>query len=261
MRCHPLIALLAITPLMAGADLQSAPPGGHWTFGIIRQGPTFTGTFTDGDGTRVDTARDLGMGKDSTSLGFLAEYEGRRFLLHLAAYGQSFSGNQVTDEQVAVDGTVYPATTRLQSQYRLKDYELDWTIKVWRWDAAYLGVDLGINAWNTTISAQGDVTANGVTETRKASFSATAPLPQLGLSAGGHFGSDLDVRGYAHFLSVSGVSYHRVGLDVRYYPLSWLGLRANYEAEAIKAPKGSLKDDSSTVITRNGLGFGVLARF
>src|ERR1035438_7263798 len=209
MRLTPWLALLSLSALHAQDSLKSTPPGGHWNFGIIRQAPDFTGNYAKTGESSWDTARDLGLGKDSTGVGVLLDYEGRRFLLHMGTYSQNYAGDSNPTIPVTINNQTFNANARLQSKIKLQDYELDWTIKLWRWDAAYIGLDLGFNAWKLDVSALGTATSNGVTATQSESDSVTVPIPQIGLSAGGHFGSNVDVRGYYNLLSKSGASYHR----------------------------------------------------
>ena len=260
MRSTPLIALLALSPLAAQDGQMSAPQAGHWNFGVVRQAPDFTGNYAKTGESSWDTDRDLGLSKDKTGVGALLDYEGRRFLLHMATYDQSYVGDKILTQTVTINNQAFAATARLQSQIKLRDYELDWTIKLWRWDAAYIGLDLGFNAWKLDVSAVGTSTSGPVV-TQSATDSVTVPIPQIGLSAGGHFGSSVDFRGYYNLLSRSGASYHRAGVDLRFFPLKWLGVRANFENEGFDVPKGSIGSDTTLHITKNGGGFGVIARF
>lgn len=264
MRCYPVLALLALTPLFAQDSQQSSPPIGHWTFGVLREAPDFSGNYAkvngSGTDTSYDTNADLGLTKGTTGVGGLIEYEGRRFLLHLAAYSQTYNGNQVTTDNITINNTTITAGSQVVSQLKLKDYELDWTIKVWRWDRAYLGLDLGFNAWSLNVNAVGTVSGGDTSQTQTAAGSVTVPIPQIGASLGAHVGY-LDFRGYYNFLSRSGATYHRAGADVRFYPLKWLGVQANVENEGFKVPKGSIDQETTLNITKNGVGFGVVARF
>jgi hypothetical protein len=260
MRLTPLITLLSLSTLSAQGTLKSAPPAGHWNIGVIRQAPDFTGNYAKTGESSWDTDRDLGLGKDKTGVGVLLDYEGPRFLLHLATYDQSYVGDKILTQTVTINNQPFLATARLQSQVKVRDYELDWTIKLWRWDAAYIGLNLGFNAWKLEVSALGTSTSGPIV-TETANDSVTVPIPQIGLSAGGHFGSGVDIRGYYNLLSKSGASYHRAGVDLRFFPVKWLGLRANLENESADIPKGSIGTDTAIHITKNGVGFGVIARF
>ncbi len=263
MRLTPLAVLLSLSPLSilyAQDSLMSAPPAGQWHFGVIRQAPDFKGSYEKTGASSWDTGRDLGLGKDTTGTGVLLDYEGSRFLLHMGTYSQDYAGDNKLTQNVTINNQTFSATARLQSQIKLRDYELDWTIKLWRWDAAYLGLDLGINDWQLDVSALG-TTTSGPLVTQSATDSVSVPIPQIGLSAGGHFGSSVDVRGYYNLLSKGGANYHRAGVDLRYFPLSWLGLRANLENESFDVPRGSIGTDTTLHITKNGAGFGIIARF
>ena len=262
MRLTPLLALLSVTALAAQDGPRSTPPGGHWEFGVIRQAPDFSGSYSKVGGSSYDTDRDLGLGKDTTGIGALIEYEGRRFLLHMATYSQDYIGDKVTSQDVTINNTTYSGGTEVKSQVKLRNYELDWTIKVWRWDMAYLGLDLGFNAWNLNVAAQGVGTAPGFPpQYRSDAATVTVPIPQLGGSFGAHLGKRADFRAYYNWLSRSGATYHRSGADLRFYPMNWLGLRVNYESEGFNVPEGSIDTTTALHINKNGVGFGAIARF
>ena len=258
----PVLALFAALPALHADDgLKSAPQGGHWNFGYVSQAPTFSGSYQKTGDTSFDTDKDLGLGKDKTGAGALLDYEGRRFLLHLGTYEEDYAGNQKSTNPVTINNTTYAANTQIVSTVKLRDYELDWTIKIWRWDAAYIGLDLGFNAWSLKVSAQGNVTSNGLTQVQADQASVTVPIPQVGLSVGGHIGRYADLRAYYHTLRDSGASYHRAGADLRIWPLKWLGVRVNVENEGFNVPKGSIGSDTTLDISKNGVGLGLLARF
>ena len=119
------VLLAAGIPLCADGNTISAPKGGAWNLGLIYQGPSFSASFYNKDGqniTNFDSYRDLGLGKSSTGLGLGLDYEGRRFRLHLATYGQNYSGDQNIAQDVTVDGKLYKAGGRVQSQIKLRVY-------------------------------------------------------------------------------------------------------------------------------------------
>jgi hypothetical protein len=71
----------------------------------------------------------------------------------------------------------------------------------------------------------------------------------------------VDLRAYYHLLSRSGATYRRAGADVRYFPVRWLGLRANFESEGFDVPRGSIDDQTALSLDKDGLGLGVVFRF
>jgi len=64
-----------------------------------------------------------------------------------------------------------------------------------------------------------------------------------------------------HLLSYKGASYTHAALDLRVFPISWLGVRVFADSESFKVPKGSVKDDLEFKLDRDGMGFGVMVRF
>jgi len=68
-------------------------------------------------------------------------------------------------------------------------------------------------------------------------------------------------RGYYHLLSYKGASYHHVGGDLRFFPVTWLGIRVFTDTEKLDVPNHSIKDDLEVGLNRQGTGFGVVLRF
>lgn len=251
-----LLALGVVIPL--GAQV---PEVGHWTLGVQRLPTDLSGKVFNQDGSSISTfdiEKDLALQKDSTSIGFMGEYEGRRFLLNLSSGGQSYVGHNVLMTNVTVNGTTYSTGTNLTSRVKVSTADLTWVIKLVRWDHAYVGLDLGVNAWKLDVDAVG--VSGSITQTAHDSLS--VPIPQFGASAGGHFpGGFLDVRGSYHLLKKGDAKYHHTLLEARGYPLPWLGIRVFHEDERTDVPKGSLSDDFSLNLDRQGTGVGVLFRF
>jgi hypothetical protein len=95
-----------------------------------------------------------------------------------------------------------------------------------------------------------------------ASTSVSAPIPQFGLSGGTRaFDGVLESKAYIHYLGYKGAKYTLLGLDVRVFPVKWLGLRAFYEGGTFDVPQGSVKDDLEFKLERKGGGFGAVVRF
>lgn len=243
------------------AQSPSAPVGGRWTLGVQRMAPDLTGSAFIQDGatsSSFDLDRDLKLQKDSTALGVLLGYEGPRFLFQISTTGQAYEGRNTLTRTVTVNGTSYAVGTDLRSKVKVDAADLTWVIKVLRWESAYLGLDLGVQAWKLKVDASG--TAAGITQVAQDDL--TAPIPQVGASAGAHlFAGRLDLRGSYHLLSKSGATYHRSVLEGRFYPLTWLGLRVFAEDERFDVPKDSLSSDFALDLDRKGAGFGLVFRF
>lgn len=251
--------LCATLPLLAQAP--SAPQGGRWTLGAQRLAPDLSGSVyiqNSGSTSSFDLQRDLNLGKDFTLTGFLAGYEGPRFLLQVSSTGERYEGRNILTSAATVNGITYTVGTDLHSRLKVAATDLTWVIKVLRWDQAYLGVDLGANLWKLEVDATG--TSGG--STQSAHDDLTAPIPQLGASAGAHlFGGVLDLRGSYHFLNKSGASYHHAVAEARAYPLRWLGVRVFLEDEKLDVPKDSLSSDFALNVDRKGTGLGLVFRF
>lgn len=234
------------------------------TLGLSAFGPTFTGRLEgvqDGQPISVDLEGDLGLAKDKGKMGFLFDYQGPRFGFMAQTGGTDYAGDRTTTRPVTIDGTTYAPGARVISHLKLTTVEGVWTIRILPLSVFWLGVDLGAEAWKVEMDATGTA-VSPVPGTATASTTFTAPIPQIGLSAGSRApGGFLEVKGFVHYLGAKGAKYTRTGLEARAYPLSWLGVRAFLETETFDVPQGSLQDDLMLKLDRKGAGFGVVVRF
>lgn len=215
----------------------------------------------DGQPISVDLDADLGLAKDKAKVGLLFDYQGPRFGFLAQTGGTDYAGDKITTRTVTIDGTTYSAGTRITSHLNLKTLEGVWTIRIIPLSVFWVGVDLGVESWKLEMDATGTVAPPG-SGTSTASTSFTAPIPQLGLSAGSRVpGGLFEIKGYYHYLGAKGAKYTRSGLDARFYPIPHLGVRAFYETETFDVPQGSLQDDLMLNLDRKGAGFGVVVRF
>ncbi len=110
------------------------------------------------------------------------------------------------------------------------------------------------------LDATGTSAFSGITAA--ANYRVNLPVPQVGPSLGFTALDDRLVgRGLFHFLTYKGATYTRMGADLRYFPVSWLGLRAFVDSERFRVPDGSIKDDLDITLDRTGFGFGIVFRY
>ncbi len=260
----PLIALLLSTtaafaqlgaPLAPASDLQRT-----WTLGGQVYGPTLTGHFQgvqSGQPISVDLDSDLGLAKNKTTPGFFLDYQGPRFAFQISNGTAEYRGDRTVTRTITVNGQSYSAGTEVQSHVKLASVDGIWTIKFVGGSDAWMGLDLGAQVWTIDMDA---ADASGVIPA--ASTSVTAPIPQIGLSAGGRgFNGGLEAKAYVHYLGYKQAKYTLVGADLRFFPVRWFGLRAFYEGSSFDVPKGSVKDDLEFKLERKGVGFGGVFRF
>lgn len=249
--------------LLASLPLAAQVPERRWSFDLHGLPATMEGNFqgtVDGNAIALDLKNDLALGKDKTKPGLSIEYQGHRFGLALSADEQDYKGNALITRPVTLNGTTYQVNTRVDSQIKLKSYDLNWTIRALTWEQAWIGVDLGIHGWDLDMSVTG--TEQTTLQPRSAAEKITVPIPQLGLSLGGKaFGDRMVGRASFHLLKYKDATYHRWQGDLRYFPLPWVGLRAFLDSETFDVPKGSIKDDLVFNVDHNGAGFGVVFRF
>ncbi len=261
-----LLALLTASSA-AFAQLGSLPVVGSdrsFTLGLQSHGPTFTGHFEgvqDGQPISVDLDSDLKLGKDKAAVGFLLDYQGPRFGFLVQTGGTDYKGDNTLTRNITIDGTTYAALTRVRSSLKMKTLEGVWTIRIVPLSIAWVGVDLGLQSWKMDLEGTGTA-LSPVVGTATSSTSVTAPIPQVGLSAGSRLpGGMFEIKGAYHYLGSKGAKYTRTTLDARFYPLPYLGVRAFYEGENFDVPKGSINDDLALKLDRKGAGFGVVVRF
>jgi hypothetical protein len=257
-----LIALLSATAAFAQLGAPMAPASDlqrTWTLGAQVYGPTLTGHFNgsiDGQPIKLDLDSDLGLGKDKTTAGFFLDYQGPRFAFQVASGSAEYRGDRALTQSIQINGQTFSATHEIQSHVKLASVDGVWTIKFVKGSDAWVGLDLGAQVWTI------DMDATDVTSPATASAKVTAPIPQIGLSAGGRgFNGGLEAKAYVHYLGYKQASYTMVGADVRLFPVRWFGLRAFYEGSRFKVPQGSVKDDLEFQLDRKGAGFGAVLRF
>jgi len=256
---RPALALC----LAAALPALGQAPKRAWYFGLQRVAPTFEGHFEgiqDNESILIDLQGDLAIGKDSTKPGLALEYQGPRFGLEFSMDEQDYKGANTVSRLIKISGQDYNQGAYVTTDLKIKNYTFNWTIRALKFEHAWIGVDLGARVWDMDLKALGEEPLSGVKAEAVEKF--PIPIPQIGLSTGFEaFEGSLVAKGYYHALFYSGAKYNRIGADVRYFPLRWLGVRAFVDKETFDVPKGSIKDDLEIKLDRNGVGFGVMVRF
>ena len=118
---------------------------------------------------------------------------------------------------------------------------------------AWLGFDLGLQAWTLDLDATSAPTVGSPTAS---STRIKAPIPQIGLSGGSRgYNGAMEAKAYIHYLGYRSAKYTLYGVDFRVFPVSWFGLRAFYEGGRFDVPKGSIQDDLEVKLEREGARF------
>jgi hypothetical protein len=270
MRVLPFALILTSTAAFAqlGAPAGQGATGyqSNWSIGGQSYGPMLTGHFQgiqDGQNISVDLDTDLGLARTKTTPGLFINYQGPRFGLQVSNGNAEYRGDRVVSQKVTIGGVDYIGGTRVQSHLKLASVDGIWTIKFTRDTDIWMGLDLGAQVWTLDMDAN-DVPGSSPTPipARSGSSHVSAPIPQVGLSAGARgFNGAVEAKAYAHYLGYKQAKYTLFGADLRVYPVSWFGLRAFYEGGSFDVPKGSIKDDLEFKLDRKGVGLGAIFRF
>lgn len=202
----------------------------------------------------VDLKNDLGLTKDGMKPGVDLEYQGPRFDLRLSFDQENFRGSHRIDKVITVNGYRFSVGTNVTSTLKLQNSEVACTIRFFEPRPYWIGADIGIGSRSLELFATGSGTS--------ANEDFSVPIPQIGLSGGTRALDDrLLIRGHFHLMAYHGMKYQQAAVDVRYFPLKWLGVRAFVEGESLDVPKGSIKQDLEMRMDDRSAGLGIVVRF
>lgn len=251
------LALLAALPALAQGMEK------HWYADVHWYRPTLEGHYDDLSGSNpisVDLKDDLALARKGAHAGFGLEYQGPRFGVEFSRDQQDYAGRNQVSRDIVVNGQTFTANTVVNSSMKVTTTALNWTIRCYTTPSFWIGLDLGARALETEIHANG---VNALTAVQaSANYKTTFPVPQIGPSLG-FVAADGKLVGRAlyHLLAYKGCTYNHFGADLRFFPISWLGLRAFGDVERFRVPRNSIKNDMDARLDRSGLGLGVVARF
>lgn len=235
----------------------------HLYLDAYHYAPSLSGHLTDtspGSPIDVDLQNDLGLQKDKTKPGFGLEYQGPRFGIELSRDEEDYKGQSVLTRSITVNGQTYTAATQVTSTLKAVNNTFNWTIRPLSLDHFWLGIDLGARVTQFEINATGLNPPAGTEVT--ANYKTPLPAPQIGPSVGFQAADGRVLgRAYFHFLAYKGATYTHPAADLRFFPISWLGLRVFADAEHYKVPQGSIKSDLDVDLDRAGTGLGVVVKF
>ncbi len=254
---------LASLILMASLPAWSQGVEKHFYLDVHWFAPGIEGHFVDTSSSNpidVDLKNDLGLTRDQTKLGFGAEYQGTRFALELSRDEQTYKGSNRITRDIVVDGQTFTADTVVTSSLKATNNTLNWTIRCLAQEHFWVGIDLGARVTQFEINATGLNPPTGTEVT--ANYKTPLPAPQIGPSVGFQAADGRVLgRAYFHFLAYKGATYTHPAADLRFFPISWLGLRVFADAEHYKVPQGSIKSDLDVNLDRAGTGLGVVVKF
>jgi hypothetical protein len=249
--------------LALGLALRAQEADRPWSVDAHLFAPSIGGHLqgvTGGNAFNVDLNGDLGLSRDRSDPGFALEYQGPRFGLALSWDQQHYAGSNLLGRDITVNGRTFQAGTVVTSSGLAAATTLDGTFRALTWPGAWAGLDLGVRATTLKLDTSGTAGFPGVTA--QASYRTTLPMPQAGPSAGFTLlDGRLAGRAWVHLLAYRGATYNRLGFDLRYFPLPWLGVRVFADSERIRVPNGTLREGLDFTLDRTGTGVGIVARF
>jgi hypothetical protein len=256
-------SLVLTAALVASLPALAQDAHGSWYLDVHQVSPTLEGNYKgtqDNKPVDFDLVNDLGLAKNGNSPGFALEYQGPRFGLELSMESQKYLGSKVINREITISGQTFSAQALVDSNIKATNYTFNWTIRLMRTPGFWLGIDLGVRG--TSLDVHAKATNYMFNQEDSADFKSGLPMPQVGLSTGyTALEGRLAIRAFYHYLGYKGATYHNAGGDVRYFPLSWLGVRAFTNSESWKVPTDSISKDLNINLDRAGTGFGLVFKF
>lgn len=235
----------------------------RWNLDIHRVPLSLSGTYRgtqNGEPVDFDIKKDLALTRDQTPLGFGLSYQGPRFGLEASLDTQRYAGTNLLQRDIVISGQTYQAMGTVETRMKMINISGLWTIRFLRAPGFWFGLDLGVRGTSMDLRAKGSTYLGA--QSVDAVLKGGLPMPQIGPSVGYMgLGGRLVAHANYHVLAYSGARYHFTEGDIRYFPLTWLGLRAFAQAEAWNVPEGSLDKVQALTLDRSGGGIGVVAKF
>ena len=251
------LGLLTVMPLCAEGN------GGPWSVDVHSWSGTLSGHYLgmqDSQPFDVDLKNDLALASQKAQVGFGLEYQGHRFGLEVSSDGQTYQGVNTISKVVTINGQSFNVGARVNSTVKSQTTVFNWTIRALSFEHVWAGFDLGVR--QTSLEIQASAYSALVSSTASADYKANYPIPQVGVAAGFNlFSGRLVGRAYYHTLAYSGASYNVQGVDLRFFPVSWVGVKAFAASAKLTVPQGSIKNDADIALDESGSGFGVVFRF
>ncbi|MEJ1963789.1 MAG: hypothetical protein WDO56_20395 [Gammaproteobacteria bacterium] len=235
----PSRLLLFVLALSAHAA-ASAEPGNPLTDRFSVSAGTFLlGTSTqirvDGDtgnGTQLDTERDLGM-KDSDRFRADGYWRFReRHKLRVMYFDTNQSAGKTISRNLQVGDTSFPIDAQLDSNFRTRVAEIAYEYSFLKRDNYEIAASAGIHDLRFQLDLSATRTASGQTLALARSANANGPLPVLGLRGTWRLGERFYLDGQAQFFKISIDPYdgrlEDYTASIVWMPLKHFGIGAGY---------------------------------
>ena len=249
--------------LSAALPLCAYDGSGSWFLDVHSTTGTLTGHYVGLQNSQpfdVDLQSDLGITADKAKIGGGFEYQGHRFGLELASNEVDFAGSRVVDKAVTINGQTFNVGALVNSTVKAKTTTFNWTIRALSFDHFWIGFDLGVRGMTMDLAASGVNGFTGVTAT--AAYTLNAPVPQIGLATGIRLWNNRIIgRAFYHTLAYHGASFNVAGADLRFFPISWLGIMAFTNTAKLNVPQDSISNSANIVLNQGASGLGLVARF
>jgi len=158
---RPLLFLLVQGCGLAQVLDPPSPTGPPISPGVEIEGALFSGTAslsghcTPMDSTQMDIRGDLGIRSHSSTSGFSADLRQDHYRITASFFRTDFAETHLLPRELKVDRVTYPASTPVHVQMRCTTAELTGTYAFSKGPRGWLGLDLGLQAFDLQLDTSG----------------------------------------------------------------------------------------------------------
>lgn len=221
-----LLITLVVSPVLAADDTKFSLSLG--VFVTDRDSETRLNVSGGADGTPVDLEGELGLDTSDSVFrldGFFRFNDRHR--IDFSVFDLSRTGSRLIERDIDWQGTIYPVSALVESEFDLNIYKLAYTYSFMRRDKGYLGLTAGVYVADigARLSAENIATGDG--------GAITAPLPVVGLRGEYHFAEKWSFRASGEFFALEYDAFNGsltdlyVGIDYQLFEHMALGLGLN----------------------------------
>lgn len=195
-----LLALLLPYVVFAEADSWLEKDRININIGAFSTDYDSEGRVSSGElglGTKISFEDDLGLDNSKTVFRLDTSFRlDTRHSLQFSYIDLDRDGNNVTSRTLIIDETVYPAGSRLDTEFEYQVYKLAYTYSVWQ-DSGYdLGFTTGLHVFDIDLNIESDVAD-------KEGAGGTSPFPMIGLRGSWQLTPQWFLRNHIEYFEIS----------------------------------------------------------